>query len=85
MCTGLRVLGIDAVALADGARISGGRLRGGQVASLGDHRIAMSFAMAGLRAEQPIIIRDCDNVATSFPGFSTLMQAAGLRLREVTR
>lgn len=85
MCTGLRVLGIDAVALADGARISGGRLRGGQVASLGDHRIAMSFAMAGLRAEQPITIHDCDNVATSFPGFSTLMQAAGLRLREVTR
>lgn len=85
MCNGLRALGIDAVALADGARISGGRLRGGSVESLGDHRIAMSFAVAALRAEQPITIRDCDNVATSFPGFSTLMQAAGLRLRVSTR
>jgi 3-phosphoshikimate 1-carboxyvinyltransferase len=85
MCNGLRALGIDAIALADGARITGGRLHGGQVESLGDHRIAMSFAIAALRAEQPITIRDCDNVATSFPGFSTLMQAAGLRLRVITR
>lgn len=84
MCNGLRCLGIDAIALADGASISGGRLRGGTVDSLGDHRIAMSFAIAGLRAEQPITILDCDNVATSFPGFSSLVQRAGLKLRVVT-
>jgi 3-phosphoshikimate 1-carboxyvinyltransferase len=47
----------------------------------GDHRVAMSFAMAGLRAEQPITILDCVNVQTSFPGFADLAAGAGLRLR----
>ena len=42
-----------------------------------DHRIAMSFAMASLRGSAPIIIRDCANVATSFPGFVELASNAG--------
>lgn len=81
MCDGLRSLGISAIALPDGARILGGRLRGGVVDAHGDHRVAMSFAMAGLRAEQPITILDCANVQTSFPGFADLAAGAGLRLR----
>jgi 3-phosphoshikimate 1-carboxyvinyltransferase len=81
MCDGLRSLGISAVALPDGARILGGRLCGGVVDAHGDHRVAMSFAMAGLRAEQPITILDCANVQTSFPGFAGLAAGAGLRLR----
>jgi 3-phosphoshikimate 1-carboxyvinyltransferase len=81
MCDGLRSLGISAIALPDGARILGGRLRGGVVDAHGDHRVAMSFAMAGLRAEQPITILDCVNVQTSFPGFADLAAGAGLRLR----
>lgn len=82
MCTGLRALGISAVPLADGARILGGRMRGGVVDARGDHRVAMSFAMAALRAEQPITILDCANVNTSFPGFAGLAAGAGLRLVE---
>jgi 3-phosphoshikimate 1-carboxyvinyltransferase len=81
MCDGLRSLGISAIALPDGARILGGRLRGGVVDAHGDHRVAMSFAMAGLRAEQPITILDCANVQTSFPGFAGLAAGAGLRLQ----
>ncbi|MEO5573334.1 MAG: 3-phosphoshikimate 1-carboxyvinyltransferase, partial [Gammaproteobacteria bacterium] len=48
------------------------------IESHGDHRIAMAFAMAGLRAAGPIIINDCANVNTSFPGFSAMAHAAGL-------
>jgi 3-phosphoshikimate 1-carboxyvinyltransferase len=82
MAQGLRALGISVVTMPDGARILGGRLSGGTIDAHGDHRIAMSFAMASLRAEQPILIRDCANVNTSFPGFAQLAGAAGLRIRE---
>ncbi|MBV8063810.1 MAG: 3-phosphoshikimate 1-carboxyvinyltransferase [Nevskia sp.] len=78
MCDGLRALGVSAVGLPDGARICGGRLQGGVVDSRGDHRVAMSFAIAALRAEQPIRILDCANVNTSFPGFLELARLAGL-------
>ena len=80
MCDGLKTLGISALAQPDGARITGGRMQGGTVDSRGDHRIAMSFAVAGLRAEQPIRILDCANVNTSFPGFADLAATAGLHI-----
>jgi len=81
MCEGLWALGIASQPRPDGASIGGGRLRGGRVDSKGDHRVAMSFAMAGLRAEQPITILDCANVNTSFPGFAALAAGAGLEIR----
>lgn len=82
MAIGLRSLGVSVVAMPDGARILGGRLSGGTIDAHGDHRIAMSFAIAALRAEQPILIRDCANVNTSFPGFAALAAAAGLHITE---
>ena len=54
------------------------------VDSHGDHRVAMSFAMASLRASAPIEILDVANVATSFPGFADLARSAGLPLAEGT-
>lgn len=81
MATGLQALGVAAEATEDGMIIDGGLIQGGSVDSHGDHRIAMSFAMAGLVAKGPIHIRDCRNVATSFPGFPDLARAAGLSLR----
>jgi 3-phosphoshikimate 1-carboxyvinyltransferase len=78
MCEGLWTLGIAAQPQPDGVRIFGGRLRGGHIDSRGDHRVAMAFAMAALRTEQPITILDCANVDTSFPGFAALAAAAGL-------
>ena len=82
MADGLITLGIAAEPTEDGIVIQGGALSGGTVESRGDHRIAMSFAMAALRARDPILIRDCLNVTTSFPGFAQLAGAAGLQLTE---
>jgi len=82
MAAGLRVLGIEVDETPDGGTIHGGRLVGGTVDSHGDHRIAMSFAIAGLLAETPVTITDCSNVATSFPGFIELANGCGFGLRE---
>ena len=81
MADGLQALGIDARPTTDGMVIEGGALHGGEVDSYGDHRIAMAFAMAALRASGEIRILDCANVATSFPGFDVLARRAGIGLR----
>ncbi|MDT8388350.1 MAG: 3-phosphoshikimate 1-carboxyvinyltransferase, partial [Thiogranum sp.] len=78
MADGLRALGVKAEATPDGMIIDGGTIDGGQVNSQGDHRIAMSFAMAALRAAGPIRIDDCANVDTSFPGFVQQAAMVGL-------
>jgi 3-phosphoshikimate 1-carboxyvinyltransferase len=82
MADGLVALGVDARPTPDGMIIQGGAIGNGTVDSHGDHRIAMSFAMAALRASGPIHILDCANVNTSFPGFVALAAAAGLGLKE---
>lgn len=81
MADGLLKMGIDARPTADGIIIQGGRLGGAEIDSHGDHRIAMSFAMAALRAEGEVVINDCANVATSFPGFIRLASGAGLQIK----
>ncbi len=82
MADGLRALGAEITDTPDGARISGKRLTGGVADSCGDHRTAMSFAMASLISDGPITVLDCDNVNTSFPGFAQIARAAGLNLVE---
>jgi 3-phosphoshikimate 1-carboxyvinyltransferase len=82
MADGLQILGIDARPTEDGMLIQGGQLGSGSVESHGDHRIAMSFAMAALRASGPITIHDCANVDTSFPGFVGLAAKAGLNIHD---
>ncbi len=81
MAAGLRALGARIEETPDGAVIVGGRLRGGTVEAHGDHRIAMAFAVAGAVAQGTIKIRDCANVATSFPGFIELASGCGLAVR----
>jgi 3-phosphoshikimate 1-carboxyvinyltransferase len=78
MADGLRALGVDARPTPDGMVIRGGRIGGGRVDSRGDHRVAMAFAMAALRAEGEVVVDDCANVQTSFPGFAALAGRAGL-------
>jgi 3-phosphoshikimate 1-carboxyvinyltransferase len=81
MAEGLQLLGVDAQATPDGMVIQGGgQITGGVVDSHGDHRIAMAFAIAGLRANAPITILDCANVNTSFPEFKDLAKKLGLDL-----
>jgi 3-phosphoshikimate 1-carboxyvinyltransferase len=82
MALGLDALGVRNEVLADGLRIEGGPIGGGVIDSRGDHRVAMSFAVASLRASSPIEIRDVANVATSFPGFAATARSVGLRLAE---
>ena len=80
MADGLQALGIKATATPDGMRIQGGRpFQGGQVHAHGDHRIAMAFTIAALRAEGAIEIDDCANVNTSFPGFLQLVNSLGMQ------
>ena len=83
MADGLQILGIDAKSTPGGIIINGGVIGSGEVESHDDHRIAMSFAIAGLQAGGTIQINDCANVATSFPNFVALANKAGLELDEV--
>jgi len=84
MVDGLQILGVDAQGTEDGAIIKGfgseGSFNGGEVDSVDDHRIAMSFTIASLRANAPILVKDCANVATSFPGFVELASGCGIQV-----
>jgi len=86
MSAGFESLGVMHSVLPDGMRIegrgAGPAFSGGEIDSFGDHRIAMSFAIASLRAAKSISIRDVANVATSFPGFVALARSAGLDISE---
>jgi 3-phosphoshikimate 1-carboxyvinyltransferase len=83
MADGLVALGVDAKATPDGIIIQGGgNIGSGTIDSHGDHRIAMSFAMAALRSSGPITINDCSNVNTSFPGFVDLAARSGLKISQ---
>ncbi|MCG5548026.1 3-phosphoshikimate 1-carboxyvinyltransferase [Halorhodospira halochloris] len=79
MAEALQSLGVSAEPQDDGVRIQGQpNLQGGRVNSYGDHRIAMAAAVASLRAEGPVTIADCANVATSYPGFISQMAEIGI-------
>ena len=80
MYKGLSALGVDVTELEDGMVVNGGEFHGGVVDSHGDHRIAMAFAVAGMLATEPVHIKDCANVATSFPGFVELARNAGMNI-----
>ncbi len=80
MAEGLSQLGIESRVQPDGIEVVGGEMTGGVITTHHDHRIAMSFAMAALRASDRIKVSDCAHVATSFPGFAALAVQTGLRL-----
>ncbi len=82
MAAALRGIGVDAEQRPDGMRIRGGDIGGGMVESQGDHRVAMAVAVLAARAKAPVVIRDVQHVATSFPGFATTAAAVGLRIAE---
>ena len=68
----------DVLIVEGGGKVSGG----GTVATHLDHRMAMSFLVLGLAAEAPVTVDDTTMVATSFPGFSDLMQSLGAAFTE---
>lgn len=85
MADGLLDLGVECTVLEDGIKIIGkGELPevfgSAEIVCHHDHRIAMSFAVAGLRASGKILIKDCAVVNTSFPGFAELLKSVGGKL-----
>jgi 3-phosphoshikimate 1-carboxyvinyltransferase len=83
MSEGLRALGIQVDESDDGAVVHGGRFSGGTVQSHGDHRIAMSLAIAGTVAADTVFVDDVAAVDTSFPGFCDRMASLGADIRSV--
>jgi 3-phosphoshikimate 1-carboxyvinyltransferase len=80
MAEGLRQMGVNIDESEDGAEIHGGELAGGTVDSQGDHRVAMSFAVAATVAKAALRVRNTDAVDTSFPGFSAVLGSLGVNL-----
>jgi 3-phosphoshikimate 1-carboxyvinyltransferase len=71
----LRIMGAQVIEMNDGLEIHGpAPLRGARVASFGDHRIAMAFAVAGLFAEGETIVQDVECIRESYPGFENALE-----------
>ena len=80
MVEGLRNIGVEVEERRDGMVVTGGGIKGGTVESHHDHRIAMSFAVAGGVAQEGVTIKGAETVATSFPNFVELATNAGLKI-----
>jgi len=79
--TELQRLGVKAKEEKDGITIQGGNpIKGGQVETYGDHRIAMAFVVAGLRSETPIQINTPEVVNVSYPGFFEDLKMLGAEI-----
>jgi 3-phosphoshikimate 1-carboxyvinyltransferase len=79
--SGLQALGVKARELPDGFAIDGGgEVLGGTVDSYNDHRIAMSFAVAGLAASAPVTVEGWECVSISYPTFLQTLQELGVML-----
>ena len=65
----LRVLGAEAEESRDGFSVRGGTVRGGATRAGGDHRLAMSMALCGLRSPGPVSVSGAEILEESFPGF----------------
>jgi 3-phosphoshikimate 1-carboxyvinyltransferase len=80
---GLRAVGINVSSSNDSIEIEGNEISGGKINSFGDHRIAMSFAVAGLISKKSITITDTKNICTSFPTFVDIMREQGAEVYEI--
>ena len=83
MAAALAAMGARVREVGDGVEIVGGPLRGAEVDSAGDHRVAMAMCVAGLAASGRTVVRRCGSVGTSFPGFFELAASAGAKLEIV--
>lgn len=76
----LNNIGVEAVEREDALVINGGALRGGEIDSFGDHRIAMAFAIMALRSESGVTISGAECAAKSYPAFFEDLRALGGRV-----
>jgi 3-phosphoshikimate 1-carboxyvinyltransferase len=82
---GLRRCGVSAAIVGDTLMVDGCDgpcAGGGDVATHGDHRIAMSFLVLGLASRRPVAVDAAEMIGTSFPGFADLMTSLGARIGE---
>lgn len=82
MGEGLIRLGIKAETFEDGIVVEGGKINGGEIDAHADHRIAMAFALAGLRSSGPLVVRNASAISTSYPAFLAVIKRAGLRVEQ---
>ena len=80
---GLRAIGVSVSSTKDSIEIVGGKISGGKVDSYDDHRIAMSFAIAGLISDHSLTITNTRNIPTSFPSFVSILRELGAEIFEV--
>lgn len=81
MVAGLKACGVEVEEEPEGFIVTGGPVKGGAtVETAHDHRIAMSHLVLGLAAEEPVSVLDPEMIATSFPGFVTLMNGLGAKI-----
>ncbi len=81
MVVGLQRLGLHIEEREDGVTMQGGVMQGGAVDSFSDHRIAMTFLIAGSVAGAPVYVDRCEHIATSFPNFFSLAKQVGLNIK----
>lgn len=78
MCRELQCLGVQSAETTDGFTVHGGRpILGGVVETHGDHRLAMSLAIAGLAAQAPVTVQDAEILTESFPDFPAILTRLG--------
>ena len=78
--TNLKLMGAQVEELEDGLKIPGGQqMHGAELDSFDDHRIAMAFAVAGLRAQGETLIRGAQSAAISYPAFFTALEEVVIR------
>ena len=82
MVNNLTSLSIEVNEYDDGARIKGGTIRGTNLDSFDDHRVAMACLLASCRSETPVTVKNCLNINTSFPTFKETMNSIGMNIHE---
>lgn len=82
MAKNLMACGVQVETFEDGMTVQGGGFEGGQVDSMGDHRVAMAFAIAGCCAQSSVKIQNYACINTSFPSFIETAKSCGLLLME---
>jgi 3-phosphoshikimate 1-carboxyvinyltransferase len=84
LCGELAKLGVRIEERKDGFSIHGGTLKGGACEAHGDHRLAMSLALAGLAAPSPVTVHHAEILNESFPDFVPQIRSLGATVREAT-
>lgn len=83
IASGIRALGGHAAIEGSDLVIAGGGLRGGTADAMGDHRMAMAFAVAGMASAGTVDVEGMDAAAVSFPDFIATLERLGARIRAV--